>query len=143
MVLWVKRPNMLHSNIEKGKYLNKSFLQQFFDIDATERVSWKWFYWGIRLKKYFDKPDLLILNKVQSLLNQRLDARYFRASSSYSFLWDVPLIAPVIARAALHCMFSFFWQNLSNDLFINCEKPVFMKNIPKLFDNTDSFHGLN
>ena len=109
---------MFHSNIEKGKYLNKSVLQQFFDIDATERVSWKWFYWGITLKKYFDEPDLLILSKVQSLLNQRLDARYFRASSSYSFLRDVPLIAPVIARAALHCMFSFFWQNLSNDLSI-------------------------
>ena len=30
---------MFHSNIEKGKYLNKSVLQQFFDIDATERVS--------------------------------------------------------------------------------------------------------
>ena len=52
--------------------------------------------------------EVSILSKAQSLLNQHLNLRDSRTSSSYSFVQDVPLIATVIARAPLYCMLSIF-----------------------------------
>ena len=65
------------------------------------------FFWETRLNKYFIKPDDLILSKVKSLLNECLNVRDSSRNSLYSFIWDVPLIAPVDARQHYTTCFQF------------------------------------
>ena len=44
----------------------------------------------------------LISKKVHSFLNQQLNFRDSKPNILYNLFWDVPLIASVISRVALH-----------------------------------------
>ena len=54
------------------------------------------------LFKYGGRPVVLILYSAQRCLNQHLDLSDSSPSSLFSLICDVPLIAPVMASAALN-----------------------------------------
>ena len=66
---------------------------------------------GIILNRYFGHLYLKILKKQHSFLYHLLFLRVSKPSLSYSFFLDVPLIASVIANAALYWTESSLWWN--------------------------------
>ena len=64
-------------------------------------------------KRYFRHWVLYILKKRHSFLYQRLCWRDSKPSYGYILSLDIPLMAPVIAKAALYCRNStFLWKEL-------------------------------
>ena len=84
--------------------LNRGILLVFLVLYVLTEV-------GIILNRYFGHLYLKILKKQHSFLYHLLFSRVSKPSSSYSFSLDVPLIAPVIANAALYWIESSFWWN--------------------------------
>ena len=70
-------------------------------------------YWkcdrGITSKRYFGHWFLYTLKRRHSFLHHRLCWRDSKPSSWYIFSLDVPLMAPLIAKAALYCRDSILW----------------------------------
>ena len=81
--------------------LNRGILLVFLVLYVLTEV-------GIILKRYFGHLYLEILKKQHSFLYHLLLPRVFKPSSLYSFSLDAPLIAPVIANAALYWIESSF-----------------------------------
>ena len=72
---------------------------------------YKSLFCGTRSNKYSGRPLVVSLKKVHNFLNQRLDFRDSKPNSPYNLLWDVSLMVPVIARAALYWILSIFVWN--------------------------------
>ena len=66
---------------------------------------------GINLKRQWGCPLLKNSLKQDRFLYQWCSGRGSKASFSYSFFLEVPLIAPVIERQGLYCSSSSFWWN--------------------------------
>ena len=86
--------------------LNRGILLVFLVLYVLTEV-------GIILNRYSGYLYLKILKKQHSFLHHLLFSRVSKCSSSYSFSIDVPLIASVIANAALYWIESFFWVKWS------------------------------
>ena len=110
---WIFRFSLSHSITAERKKefwkklcftLNRGILLVFLVLYVLTEV-------GIILNRYFGHLYLKILKKQHSFLYHLLFSRVSKPSSSYSFSLDVPLIAPVIANAALYWIESSFWWN--------------------------------
>ena len=107
------RSSLFHSITAEGKKkfrkrlcftLNREILLVLLVLYVLTEV-------GIILNRYFGHLYLKILKKQHIFLYHLLSSRVSKPSLSYSFFLDVPLIASVIANAALYWKESSFWWN--------------------------------
>ena len=103
--------NVFHSIMVDGKYeffKNWCFTLIWRIFCAFLVLNWQ-FDCGIISKRFFWHRFLYILKKQHCFLHQCPSWRDFKPSSWQIFSLNVPLNAPVIAKAALYCRDSFFW----------------------------------
>ena len=103
------RSRLFHSFIVEGKrkFLKKSCFVQSWGMFSEFWEKYLVFNEGISWKRYLRDWLLIILNKQQKFLYQRLCWRNSKPNS-----WQkVPLTAPVIANTALYWIDSIFWWN--------------------------------
>ena len=105
--LRILSPSLFHSISAEGKKKFRNKLCFTLNRGICCIYSQK----GIILNRYFGHLYLKIFKKQHSFLYHLLFSRVSKPSSSYSFSLDVPLIAPVIANAALYWIESSFWWN--------------------------------
>ena len=104
--------SLCHSSVKQGKneFLKAFFLQWKLSTLSDCRVLEIWLDWGITLKKWDGSPDCWILKNIQSLLKYLLNFKDSRPNFLYILVWEVPLIAPVISKAAFYIWDSSFWH---------------------------------